>query len=103
MPTWSGRRAMAPSPMPAAKRKWSVMRTSRQTIRAVIAGLALSLSALCAAAIAGNYRSPQDALEQGIGAFNGGYYEIAIPALEYAADAKLFLAPYYLARIYSDN
>ena len=49
------------------------------------------------------YRSPQDALDQGIGAFNGGYYEIAVPALKYAADAQLFLAQYYLARIYSDN
>lgn len=54
-------------------------------------------------ASAAKYRSAQDALEQGIGAFNGGYYEIAIPALDYAADAHLFLAPYYLARIYSDN
>jgi len=52
---------------------------------------------------AGKYRSAQDALDQGIGAFNGGYYEIAIPALEYAAEAHLFLAPYYLARIYADN
>jgi uncharacterized protein len=79
------------------------MRTSRQTIGGIIAGLALCLSALCVAAAPGNYRSPQDALDQGIGAFNGGYYEIAIPALEYAAEGKLFLAPYYLARIYSDN
>ena len=79
------------------------MRTSRQTIGGILAGLALCLSALCVAAAPGNYRSPQDALDQGIGAFNGGYYEIAIPALEYAAEAKLFLAPYYLARIYSDN
>ncbi len=79
------------------------MRTSRQTIAGIIAGLALCLGTLGAAALAGNYRSPQDALDQGIGAFNGGYYEIAVPALEYAAEAKLFLAPYYLARIYSDN
>ena len=63
----------------------------------------LSLGVITVAAAAGKYRSAQDALDQGIGAFNGGYYEIAIPALEYAADAHLFLAPYYLARIYSDN
>ncbi len=42
-------------------------------------------------------------MEQGIGAFNGGYYEIAVPALKYASGAHLFLAPYYLARIYADN
>jgi hypothetical protein len=58
---------------------------------------------LGAAAAPAAYRSPQDALEQGIGAYNAGYYEIAEPALKYAADAHLFLAPYYLARIYSDN
>jgi len=63
----------------------------------------LAVGTLSAAAGAAKYRSAQDALDQGIGAFNGGYYEIAVPALEYAADAHLFLAPYYLARIYSDN
>jgi TPR repeat protein len=68
----------------------------------VAAGVLLCTTA--AYALAGTtYRSPQDALDQGIGAFNSGYYEIAIPALEYASDAHLFLAPYYLARIYSDN
>ena len=68
-----------------------------------MAGLLLCLGSIGAAAAAAKYRSAQDALDQGIGAFNGGYYEIAIPALEYAADAHLFFAPYYLARIYSDN
>jgi TPR repeat protein len=58
---------------------------------------------VCVSAAPAQYRSPQDALDQGIGAFNGGYYEIAEPALKYASDAHLFLAPYYLARIYSDN
>jgi TPR repeat protein len=81
---------------------------NNQSICAFVAGLVLCLSSLCvSAASAGEtpdkYRSAQDALEQGIGAYNGGYYEIAEPALRYAADAHLFLAPYYLARIYSDN
>lgn len=79
------------------------MRTSNRAIGSVIAGLLLCLSAVCAGAAPAQYRSPQDALDQGIGAFNGGYYEIAEPALKYASDAHLFLAPYYLARIYSDN
>ncbi len=79
------------------------MRTSNRTVGGFFAGLLLCLSALGAAAAPTKYRSPQDALDQGIGAFNGGYYEIAEPALKYAADAHLFLAPYYLARIYSDN
>jgi len=63
----------------------------------------LCLGAFGALGAAAKYRSAQDALDQGVGAYNGGYYEIAIPALEYAAEAHLFLAPYYLARIYSDN
>jgi len=79
------------------------MRIFDRTVRVLVAGLMLSLGVITAATAAGKYRSAQDALDQGIGAFNGGYYEIAIPALEYAADAHLFLAPYYLARIYSDN
>jgi exopolysaccharide production negative regulator len=89
--------------MPAQKQKWSVMPTYSQTISGFVAVLVLVLSTLTASAASPKYRSPQDALEQGIGAYNGGYYEIAVPALNYANDAHLFLAPYYLARIYSDN
>jgi hypothetical protein len=89
--------------MPAAKRKWSVMQIYNRMFCGLLAGLMLCLSALALNAAPAKYRSAQDALDQGIGAFNGGYYEIAIPALEYAAEQHLFLAPYYLARIYSDN
>ena len=90
--------------MKAAKRKWSAMRISDRAVCCNSGGaLARRGHAECCGAAAAKYRSAQDALDQGIGAFNGGYYEIAIPALEYAADAHLFLAPYYLARIYSDN
>lgn len=77
------------------------MRISRQAI-----GLAISLlMAAPASAGAGTaqFRSPEDALQQGVGAFTGGYYEMAIPALEVAAAQNQFLARYYLARIYSDN
>ena len=88
-------------PLVGAKRKQSAMRLFDRSVCVVLACLLVCLGTL--AASAAKYRSAQDALEQGIGAFNGGYYEIAIPALEYAADAHLFLAPYYLARIYSDN
>ncbi len=79
------------------------MQISNKTVCGVVALIALALSAVSVSAASAKYRSPQDALEQGIGAYNGGYYEIAVPALKYAADAHLFLAPYYLARIYSDN
>lgn len=49
------------------------------------------------------FRSPEAALEQGLGAFRGGYHELAIPALEYAAGKDSLIAKYYLAQIYSDN
>lgn len=47
--------------------------------------------------------SPEEAMRQGISAYNGGYYEIAIPALEHAAANNMFLAEYYLAKLYADN
>lgn len=74
-----------------------------QTVSRFVAFALMCVFAVSAGAAPAKYSSAQDALEQGIGAYNGGYYEIAIPALEYAKDAHLFLAPYYLARIYSDN
>jgi len=49
------------------------------------------------------FTSPQDALKQGISAFRGGYYEIAIPALEHAAENNIFLGQFFLARLYADN
>lgn len=49
------------------------------------------------------FKTTEDALKQGMSAFNGGYYEIAIPALQFAAKDHEFLAEYYLAKIYADN
>jgi TPR repeat protein len=79
------------------------MPTFSKTVCGFMVALVLGLSAVSASAESMKYRSPQDALEQGIGAYNTGYYEVAVPALKYAAGAHLFLAPYYLARIYSDS
>jgi hypothetical protein len=61
------------------------------------------LPGLALAAESPTFKSTEDALKQGMSAFNGGYYEIAIPALTYAAKDHEFLAEYYLARIYADN
>jgi hypothetical protein len=60
---------------------------------------------LASAAGAGTiaFSSSREALKQGLSAYQGGYYELAIPALEFAAAQKEFMAEYYLARIYSDN
>jgi hypothetical protein len=67
------------------------MRIFDRSVCVILAGLVMCFGMLGAASAASKYRSAQDALDQGIGAFNGGYYEIAIPALEHAADAHLFL------------
>lgn len=47
--------------------------------------------------------SPQAALEQGVSAYRGGFYEIALPALSYAAERNMLLAQFHLALIYADN
>jgi TPR repeat protein len=49
------------------------------------------------------FRSPDDAMKQGISAFNGGYYELALPAFEALEATKPQIARFYMARIYGDN
>ncbi len=68
-----------------------------------VVALATMLGALASTAHSAQFSSPQAAYEQGIGAWRAGYVGHAIPALKYAADRKVFLARFYLARIYSDN
>jgi exopolysaccharide production negative regulator len=71
--------------------------------------LAVAVAAAVGIAIPGQatasprFTSPEEALRQGIGAYNGGYYEIALPALQHAAAKNLFLGSYYLAALYADN
>ncbi len=75
-----------------------------RTFKLLVAGLAFSLSTLAVAAgEAVTFRSPDDALRQGIAAFNGGYYELALPALEAAAKTWPSTGQFYIARIYADN
>ncbi len=70
----------------------------------MLAALLMMMAPAAVAAGGGiTFRSPEDALRQGIAAFNGGYYELAMPALEVAADTNPALGAFYLARIYSDN
>lgn len=47
--------------------------------------------------------SPEAALEQGVGAYRGGFYQQALPALQFAADRGLLLGQYHLALLYADN
>lgn len=63
----------------------------------------LAIAMPAAAGLATEFKSPADALQQGLSAYRGGYYEMAIPALERAVESKLFMAQYTLARIYADN
>ncbi len=78
------------------KNQWAVSRLI------AIAGILLAVLAAPATA-APRFSSPEDALRQGISAYNGGYHEIAIPALEFAASENLFLGSYYLAVLYADS
>jgi TPR repeat protein len=49
------------------------------------------------------FASPQAALEQGLGAYRAGFYHLALPGLQYAADSGLFFGRYYLAQLYADS
>lgn len=68
-----------------------------------LVGLGLIFASVPARAGAPEFRSPEVALKQGLGAYSGGYYEIAVPALEYAASKRSLIAKFYLAQIFSDN
>ena len=75
----------------------------RVTSFAVAIAVAAALIPLPALAGTTPFVSARDALKQGMSAYQGSYYEIAIPALEYAAGANEAMANYYLARIYADS
>lgn len=75
------------------------MRTSRLVLGFVLIAFAPGW----ALAQAPTFSSPREALRQGVSAYQGGYYELAMPPLEYAAAQGEFMASYYLAKIYQDN
>lgn len=65
---------------------------------------ALAFAATGPAAATGvTFASPSAAVEQGIGAYRAGHYQLAEPALKFAADAGDFFGQFYLAQLYSDN
>lgn len=70
---------------------------------ALVALLAISAADPAGAAEPQRYRSVEAAVNQGVNAYRGGFYELAIDPLEFAARSDDFLARYYLARIYSDS
>ena len=86
------------------------MRTSKSRgliTAATLAAMLAACSSQTRAAGAIAFETPLAAFEQGLGAYKSGYYEIARPALEFAADHgegdHRFLAEFYLARLYADN
>jgi hypothetical protein len=95
--------------MLAERRKLSATLISR-TVKGTLLAL-LSLSVLFLAGAPGEagrnmFKSPEIALEQGIGAMRAGNYELALPALQEASEANGrigFLGKFYLARLLADN
>lgn len=91
--------------------KFTVMQISKarhkpllQCLSAIVLGYgALAVGSELTRAAETLFRSPEAALRQGLGAFRGGYYDIAEPALRYAADEDSLLAKFYLAQMYADN
>lgn len=79
------------------------MRISKAGFRAAVFAALVPVFASAAGAGTIAFSSSREALKQGLSAFQGGYYELAIPALEFAAAKNEFMAEYYLARIFSDN
>jgi uncharacterized protein len=80
----------------------------RERVLKHVGAVALLLTLACgaagpAAATGVTFASPSAAVEQGIGAYKAGHYQIAEPALKFAADAGNFFGQFYLAQLYSDN
>jgi uncharacterized protein len=76
------------------------MRTFRLAVTASVASLLVLGSAAAGELV---FRSPDDAMKQGISAFNGGYYELALPAFEALEATKPQVARFYMARIFADS
>lgn len=93
---------MAQSLTLAERRKLSVTRTFRSLV-----GLALitALASTTGWAARGGmpYASPEAAFEQGMGALRAGRVDMAVSALEHAAGKGMFLAEFYLARLFGDT
>ena len=69
--------------------------------------LALAVAAPVTTQAAGGkqmpFKSPEAAYEQGMSAWKTGSFDIALPALRFAAEHDVFLAQFYLARLYADS
>lgn len=85
--------------MLAERRKLSATRISR-----LVAILALAMAGTVPAALRAETPAPaQAAYERGMAALKAQQLDVAVPALELASAEGVFLAQYYLARIFSDT
>ena len=92
----------APLGMPA-KGQSLVATVMQKVIGATVAVmLAIGMMTVGAAAQV-QFASKQKAFTQGYSAFKSGRYDIAVPALKFAAKRNVMRAKFYLAKIYSDN
>lgn len=88
------------------------MRTSKRNV-VIVAFAALLTAVLIAAPRKADaqqsvsrqpvFTSVRAAMDQGLGAYKAGHYELAVPALKFAAQRGAFLARFLLAEIYADN
>ena len=74
-----------------------------RTYKLVLGLMIAVLWATWATAQTTSFSSAREALRQGVSAYQGGYYEIAMPALAFASSGGEFMANYYLAKIYQDS
>ena len=88
--------------LPGSARAWASTGQRQYMLLAFLAAFMLALMTNTTIVQAQKFRSTTAAFEQGIQAYRAGYYHIAIPALQFAADQGSFVAQFYLARIYSN-
>lgn len=94
------RREKVLSPTLAERQKLSVTRISRWLV-----GLALSLALATTTGEAARqvaFDSPEAAFAEAMGALRAGRLDRALPGLEHAAGKGMFLAEFYLARVFAD-
>lgn len=88
--------------------QFALARVSGASIRAAFTSTAVLILAMTNLSLTtqnahAQFTTPEDAQQQGISAYRGGYYDLAKEPLEFAASHGMFLAQFYLAELYADN
>lgn len=102
--SWASRECLSDSKLRRPAKELNLTVSQRLVGIVVIAVFAMSVSTLGRNAAAQvQFTSKQRAFTQGYSAFKSGRYDIAVPALKFAAARDVLRAKFYLAKIYSDN